>query len=138
VVGYCFNNDDSRVISIHSLVYIVHQLKPSEYRKQFGIPAKQSLVAKSYSDSRRQMALDKGLGERLVKYRADKSAKKVAAAPIVKKAKAKAAAPAVKAKAPVAEGKAALVAVKENPVKAKATALVVNKKAAAPAKVAKK
>jgi len=112
---------------------MAHQLKPSEYRKQFGIPSTQSLAAKSYSDSRRQMALDKGLGEGLVKYRADQAAKKVTAAPVMK---AKAPAPAVKAKAPVAKGK--VVVVKEKPAKAKATVPVVKKNAASPVKVDKK
>jgi predicted transcriptional regulator len=61
---------------------MAHDLKPGAYRIQFGIPSTQSLAAKSYSESRRQMAIDKGLGEGLVKFRADK--KKAAAVPIVK------------------------------------------------------
>jgi predicted transcriptional regulator len=40
-----------------------HQLTPIQYRKQFGIPFTQKLAAKSYSETRRQMAIDKGLGE---------------------------------------------------------------------------
>ena len=68
---------------------MAHQLKPGEYRKQFGISSKQSLAAKSYSDSRRQMALDKGLGEGLVKYRANEAAKKVAAPAVKTKVPAK-------------------------------------------------
>jgi len=76
---------------------VAHSLKPGEYRKQFGIPSTQSLAAKSYSESRRQMALDKGLGEGLAKFRADKAAKKVAV-PVVK---VKARVPAVKKKAAV-------------------------------------
>ena len=55
-----------------------HGLKPGEYRKQFGIPSKQSLAAKSYVESRRQMAIDKGLGEGLAKARATRAAKKAA------------------------------------------------------------
>ena len=46
-----------------------HQLKPSAYKKQFGIPNKQSLSAKSYSESRRAMALDRGLADNLAKAR---------------------------------------------------------------------
>lgn len=46
-----------------------HGLKPREYRKMHGIPAKQSLSAKSYSDSRRKMALDRGLADNLAKAR---------------------------------------------------------------------
>jgi len=47
-----------------------HGLKPAEYRAQFDLPKTQSLVARSYSESRRQMALDKGLGDNLAKARA--------------------------------------------------------------------
>jgi predicted transcriptional regulator len=47
-----------------------HGLKPGEYRKQFDIPRTQPLAARSYSESRRQMAVDRGLGENLAKARA--------------------------------------------------------------------
>lgn len=47
-----------------------HQMSASEYRKQFDIPRSQSLAAKNYSDKRRQMAIDRGLGENLAKARA--------------------------------------------------------------------
>ena len=47
-----------------------HGLKPAEYRAQFDLPKTQSLVARSYSESRRQMAIDKGLGDNLAKARA--------------------------------------------------------------------
>lgn len=90
-----------------------HDLKPGQYRKQFGIPSSQNLVAKSYSESRRQTAIDKGLGAGLEKARATRkanAAKKTAAAPVVKKTKApvpmkreKAPAPAVRVKAAVPE-----------------------------------
>ena len=53
-----------------------HDLKPGQYRKQFNIPSNISLTAKSYSESRKQMAIDKGLGEGLAKARALKAAKK--------------------------------------------------------------
>lgn len=49
-----------------------HDMKPSEYRKQFDIPRTQPLAARSYSESRRQMAVDRGLGENLAKARAAK------------------------------------------------------------------
>ena len=52
-----------------------HDLKPGQYRKQFGIPRTQSLAAKSYSESRRQMALDRGLGDKLALARAARGAK---------------------------------------------------------------
>lgn len=63
-----------------------HDLKPGQYRKQFGIPSSQSLAAKSYSESRRQMAIERGLGEGLAKARAARVAK--AAKPAATKAKA--------------------------------------------------
>jgi predicted transcriptional regulator len=67
-----------------------HDLKPGQYRKQFGIPSSQSLAAKSYSESRRQMALDRGLGEGLAKARAARAAKAaVKAVPKTKAAKKK-------------------------------------------------
>jgi predicted transcriptional regulator len=48
---------------------MVHNMKPGEYRKQFGIASKQPLTAKSYSESRRKSAIDRGLGDVLVKAR---------------------------------------------------------------------
>jgi predicted transcriptional regulator len=69
----------------------IHQMKPREYKKQFGIPSKQPLSAKSYSEARRAMALDRGLADNLVRAReirmANFEAKKAAPA---KAAKAKA------------------------------------------------
>lgn len=47
-----------------------HDMTASEYRKQFDIPRTQSLASKSYSATRRQMAIDRGLGENLAKARA--------------------------------------------------------------------
>lgn len=90
---------------------MAHQLKPGEYRRQFGIPSSQSLAAKSYSESRRQMALEKGLGAGLASFRAAEKARKGAIpavkAPAVKApaAKAKAPAPAAKVKAPAPAAK---------------------------------
>lgn len=86
-----------------------HDLKPGQYRKQFNIPSSQALVAKSYSESRRKSAEERGLGDVLAKAREIRAAKIAAA-------------PAVKAKAPA---------------KVKAVP-VVKDKAAVPAKVAKK
>jgi predicted transcriptional regulator len=82
-----------------------HQLKPSAYKKEFGIPSKQSLSAKSYSESRKQMALDRGLGDNLAKARAVRmgniAAKKAALAkPAKVKAPAADKAPVAKVKAP--------------------------------------
>lgn len=47
-----------------------HGMKPGEYRKQFDIPRTQPLAARAYSESRRQMAVERGLGENLAKARA--------------------------------------------------------------------
>ena len=68
-----------------------HDLKPGQYRKQFGIPSKQSLAAKSYSESRRQMAIDRGLGDKLALARAARGKAKDAkpAAPKARAAKKK-------------------------------------------------
>jgi len=46
-----------------------HQMIPREYKKQFGIPSKQALSAKSYSEARRKMAQDRGLADNLAKAR---------------------------------------------------------------------
>lgn len=75
-----------------------HQLTPGAYKKQFGIPSGQSLSAKVYSESRKQMALDRGLADNLTKARAVRraniEARKAAPAKAVKgKAPRKAAAP---------------------------------------------
>lgn len=52
-----------------------HDLKPRDYKKQFRIPASQSLAAKSYSEGRRKMAKQKGLADNLVKAREVRLAK---------------------------------------------------------------
>jgi predicted transcriptional regulator len=77
----------------------VHKMKPGEYRKQFGIPRTQALTARNFSESRRQMAHDRGLAANLAKAREIRAAKlktkkaEPAAKPAkaVKSAKAKAA-----------------------------------------------
>lgn len=56
-----------------------HAMTPGQYRKQFGIPRTQSLAARNYSESRRQMALDRGLGEKLAKAREARAKAKSAA-----------------------------------------------------------
>jgi predicted transcriptional regulator len=53
-----------------------HEMTASEYRKQFDIPRSQSLAAKNYSESRRQMAVERGLAENLAKARAARGKKK--------------------------------------------------------------
>lgn len=66
-----------------------HNMKPGEYRKQFGIPSKQPLTAKKFSEARRKSALEKDLAGNLAKARevrmANIAAKK--AAPTKKSAK---------------------------------------------------
>ena len=52
-----------------------HDTTPKEYRLQFDIPRSQSLAARSYSESRRQMAVDRGLADNLAKARANKKKK---------------------------------------------------------------
>lgn len=47
-----------------------HDMKPGDYRKQFDIPRTQPLAARAYSESRKQMAIERGLGENLAKARA--------------------------------------------------------------------
>lgn len=78
-----------------------HDLKPGAYKKQFGIPSKQALSAKSYSESRRKMAQDRGLADNLAKARevrmANIDAKKGAAVKTAKAVKAPAKAAKVKA-----------------------------------------
>jgi len=65
-----------------------HQLKPSAYKKQFGISSKQPLSAKTYSEARRAMAVDRGLADNLAKARevrmANIEAKKATPAKTVK------------------------------------------------------
>ena len=52
-----------------------HDLKPGQYRKQFNIPKDQPLAATEYVAKRRQIALDRGLGDKLVAARAARKAK---------------------------------------------------------------
>lgn len=52
----------------------VHNMKPGEYRKQFGIPSSQPLTAKKFSEARRKMAQEKGLATNLAKARAVRAA----------------------------------------------------------------
>ncbi|NCP03482.1 MAG: MucR family transcriptional regulator [Deltaproteobacteria bacterium] len=49
-----------------------HDMLPKEYRQRFDIPLSQSLAARSYSETRRQMALDRGLADNLAQARANK------------------------------------------------------------------
>ena len=66
-----------------------HDLKPGQYRKQFNIPAAQSLTAKNYSEARRKAANENNLAANLEKARAVRAAKKETAKPLKAKAAAK-------------------------------------------------
>lgn len=96
-----------------------HQITDKEYKAQFNIPAKQALVAKSYSDQKKAFALENKLGD---KMQAGRKAKTVVASGELFEA----AVPAIKVKAIVPA------------VKKKAPAPVVKEKATVPAKVTKK
>jgi predicted transcriptional regulator len=54
-----------------------HDLKPGQYRKQFNVPRDQPLAAIQYVEKRRQAALDKGLGAKLVAAREAKKAREL-------------------------------------------------------------
>jgi len=73
--------DGLKILTRH--LKLAHGMKPSEYCKQFGLPAGTALVAKGYSESRRQKALQNNLAGNLEKARAAKG-KKQAPAPAAK------------------------------------------------------
>ena len=52
-----------------------HDMTATEYRKQFDIPRTQSLASKNYSETRRKMAIERGLADNLAKARAARSKK---------------------------------------------------------------
>ncbi len=52
-----------------------HDMTATEYRKQFDIPRSQSLASKNYSETRRKMAVDRGLADNLAKARAARKKK---------------------------------------------------------------
>ena len=47
-----------------------HQVKPSQYRRQFGIPKSQPLMSRKYAETRKQIAATMDLGANLEKARA--------------------------------------------------------------------
>jgi predicted transcriptional regulator len=107
-----------------------HGMKPGEYRRQFGIPSKQPLSARTLTEARRKLAQERGLADNLAKAREVRAAKiKAQKGPVKEAAPAKpaktAAAPKVKkaALAKPAKTKAApkpKKAVSAKPTKAKA------------------
>ena len=108
---------------------IAHDMKPGAYKKQFGIPSKQVLAAKSYSEARRKGALEGGLADNLAKAREVRmgniEAKKVAPVKAVKRGRPANAGKAAKALAEVAA-----------PIVVAKVAKVAKAPAKAPAKVA--
>lgn len=61
-------NKEMKTLARH--LKTAHGVTPSEYRKQFDIPRTQPLAARAYSESRRLMAVERGLGDNLAKARA--------------------------------------------------------------------
>jgi len=59
----------------------VHGMKPGAYRKQFGIRSTQALTATSFTESRRAMALERGLADNLSKARQVRAANILARKP---------------------------------------------------------
>jgi len=64
----------------------VHGITPREYRKQFSIPASQSLTAKNFSEMRKKTALERGLADNLAKARAVRAEKLKTNTPAANKA----------------------------------------------------
>lgn len=95
----------------------VHDIKPGQYRKQFGIKGTQKLAAKSFTEARRQAAEARGMKDILAK------AREIRMANLEEK----------KANVPAVKAKAAVPAVRK-----KAATPVVKKQAQVPAKVTSK
>lgn len=110
---------------------VAHQLTAGQYRKQFGIPSTQSLTAKSYTESRRKMAEDRGLTDVLAKAREARASKSQGKSSSVPAVRIKPTVPAMKTKAslPAVKVKAAVPAKVE-----KATAVPSKSKKVTPAK----
>lgn len=62
-----------------------HELTPGQYRKQFGIKSSQKLAAKSFSESRRKAAEERGMTDILAKARETRMANLKANKPAVAK-----------------------------------------------------
>jgi predicted transcriptional regulator len=60
------------MVTLKRHIASAHGLKPGQYRKQFQVPKDQPLAATEYVEKRRQIALDRGLAEKLVAARAAK------------------------------------------------------------------
>jgi len=81
-------------------ISVVHNLKPGQYRKMFGIKSTQKLSAKSFSEAMAKAALDRGQVDILAKAR-EKRMANIEAKKGVVAARVKAPAPAVRKKAAV-------------------------------------
>ena len=79
----------------------VHQMKPSEYRKQFNIPKTQKLMSKVCAAKRKEVAATMDLVGNLEKARAARMGNMAVAKANVPVVKTKAPVPAVRVKAPV-------------------------------------
>lgn len=55
-----------------------HGLTPKEYRGKHGIPSRQALAARSVSEQRKRIAIERGLGQRLAEARKKKAEEKAA------------------------------------------------------------
>lgn len=53
---------------------VEHDMKPGQYKRKFKVPKDVDLVAPRYAAARRQMAIDRGLPEKLAAARAKKKA----------------------------------------------------------------
>lgn len=71
----CMICGKSGMVTLKRHLASAHNLKPGQYRKQFNVPRDQPLAAIQYVEKRRQAALDRGLGERLVAAREAKKAR---------------------------------------------------------------
>lgn len=91
---------------------VAHKLTSGEYRKQFGIPSAQPLTARSYTESRRKMAEDRGLTDVLAKARETRASKSRNKGTPVPAERPKPPVPLIKTKAglPVEKAKAAVPA----------------------------
>jgi len=81
-----------------------HELTPGQYRKQFGIKSTQKLAARSFSESRRKAAEERGMTDILAKARETRMANLKASKPAAAKT-AKAAKPTRGAKAAATKAK---------------------------------
>jgi predicted transcriptional regulator len=73
----CMICGKSGMVTLKRHLAAAHDLKPGQYRKQFNVPKEQPLAAVEYVEKRRQIALDRGLGDKLVAAREAKKARQL-------------------------------------------------------------